>query len=144
MSPPARFRRGLFKCLYSWYCHSRTLKKRQIGTLGRHTHLFIAIRGNSTGERAGSGVDKIMTAWEEQGWKKPVYDINVKAERVTLQLEVGQVVYISEAADLRKERFYNRIQAYASYHPAMEKEQVIIEYIKEHGNISMMEATEIC
>ena len=98
----------------------------------------------NVGERAGSGVDKIMTAWEEQGWKKPVYDINVKAERVTLQLEVGQVVYISEAADLRKERFYNRIQAYASYHPAMEKEQVIIEYIKEHGNISMMEATEIC
>ena len=48
MSPQARFRRGLLKCLYSWYCHSRTLKKRQIGTLGRHTHLFIAIRGNST------------------------------------------------------------------------------------------------
>ena len=27
MSPQARFRRGLLKCLYSWYCHSRTLKK---------------------------------------------------------------------------------------------------------------------
>ena len=27
MSPQARFRRGLLKCLYSWHCHSRTLKK---------------------------------------------------------------------------------------------------------------------
>ena len=48
----------------------------------------------NVGERAGSGVDKIMTAWEEQNWKKPIYDISLRAERVTLQLEVGQIVYI--------------------------------------------------
>ena len=48
MSPQARFRRGLLKCLYSWYCILGLSKKRQISTLGRHTHLFIAIRGNSS------------------------------------------------------------------------------------------------
>ena len=61
----------------------------------------------NVGERAGSGVDKIMTAWEEQNWEKPIYDISLRAERVTLQLEVGQIVYIPGAADLRKENEYN-------------------------------------
>lgn len=28
----------------------------------------------NVGERAGSGVDKIMTAWAEQNWKKPEFD----------------------------------------------------------------------
>ena len=57
----------------------------------------------NVGERAGSGVDKIMTAWEEQNWEKPVYDISLKAERVILKLEVGQVRYIPGVADLRRE-----------------------------------------
>ena len=52
----------------------------------------------NVGERAGSGVDKIMTAWEEQYWTKPRYEISIKAERITLYLEVGQVVYIPGAA----------------------------------------------
>ena len=30
----------------------------------------------NVGERAGSGVDKIMTAWEEQNWKKPEFDFS--------------------------------------------------------------------
>ena len=56
----------------------------------------------NVGERAGSGVDKIMTAWEEQNWRKPEYDIALRAERVTLKLQVGQIVYIPGAADLRE------------------------------------------
>ena len=28
------------------------------------------------GERAGSGVDKIMTAWKEQNWKKLEFDFS--------------------------------------------------------------------
>lgn len=40
----------------------------------------------NVGERAGSGVDKIMTAWEEQYWTKPRYEISIKAERITLYL----------------------------------------------------------
>lgn len=90
----------------------------------------------NVGERAGSGVDKIMTAWEEQNWEKPVYDISLRAERVTLQLEVGQVVYIPGAADLRREETQEIL--------AVDKEQRIIDYLKAHGNISMKEATELC
>lgn len=28
----------------------------------------------NVGERSGSGVDKIMTAWAEQNWEKPEFD----------------------------------------------------------------------
>ena len=93
----------------------------------------------NVGERAGSGVDKIMTAWEEQSWKKPVYDISLRSERVTLQLEVGQVVYIPGAADLRTE-----VLTPANVTKLTEKERIIVEYIKTHGNVSMGKATEIC
>ena len=93
----------------------------------------------NVGERAGSGVDKIMTAWEEQNWKKPVYDISLRSERVTLQLEVGQVVYIPGAADLRTE-----VPTPANVTKLTEKERIIVEYIKTHGNVSMGKATEIC
>ena len=48
----------------------------------------------NVGERAGSGVDKIMTAWAEQNWKKPEFDFSERSDRVTLKLEVGQVIYI--------------------------------------------------
>ena len=54
----------------------------------------------NVGERAGSGVDKIMTAWAEQNWKKPEFDFSERSDRVTLKLEVGQVVYIPGAADI--------------------------------------------
>lgn len=94
----------------------------------------------NVGERAGSGVDKIMTAWEEQNWDKPVYDINLKSERVTLQLEVGQVVYIPGAADLRENEPRKSIVAKSE----ADREQMIIEYIKENGNITMKQATELC
>lgn len=57
----------------------------------------------NVGERAGSGVDKIMTAWAEQNWKKPEFDFSERNDRVTLKLEVGQVVYIPGAADIRNE-----------------------------------------
>ena len=93
----------------------------------------------NVGERAGSGVDKIMTAWEEQNWKKPVYDISLRAERVTLQLEVGQVVYIPGAADLKV-----LASASITLTKLTDKEKLIVEYIEVHGNISMSKATEVC
>lgn len=93
----------------------------------------------NVGERAGSGVDKIMTAWEEQNWKKPVYDISLRAERVTLQLEVGQVVYIPGAADLKM-----RASASITLIKLTDKEKRIVEYIEMYGNISMSKATEVC
>ena len=53
-----------------------------------------------------------------------------------MHLEVGQVVYIPGAADLRKGEIQES--------HAADKEQGIIEYIKIHGSISMKEATELC
>ena len=61
----------------------------------------------NVGERAGSGVDKIMTAWAEQNWKKPEFDFSERSDRVTLKLEVGQVVYIPGAVDLQTNRQWN-------------------------------------
>lgn len=58
----------------------------------------------NVGERTGSGVDKIMTAWAEQNWKKPEFDFSERNDRVTLKLEVGQVVYIPRAANLQTGR----------------------------------------
>ena len=87
----------------------------------------------NVGERAGSGVDKIMTSWEEQNWEKPVYDISLRAERVTLQLEVGQVVYIPGAADLKMNNDYNSSDLSLTRN---EKEQKIIDYIDLNGSIT--------
>lgn len=92
----------------------------------------------NVGERAGSGIDKIMTAWKEQGWKEPEFIFSLRAERVTIKLEVGQVVYVPGAADLREKRD-------VSYHmKAVSKEEIILEYIKRNGSINMGKATEIC
>ena len=91
----------------------------------------------NVGERAGSGVDKIMTAWAEQNWKKPEFDFSERSDRVTLKLEVGQVVYILEASDIRNE---NTNQEKAT---AVSKEDKIIEYIRQNGSISSQKAADI-
>ena len=36
-------------------------------------------------------------------WKEPEFDFSERSDRVTLKLEVGQVVYIPGAADIRNE-----------------------------------------
>ena len=90
----------------------------------------------NVGERAGSGVDKIMTAWAEQNWKKPEFDFSERSDRVTLKLEVGQVVYIPGAADIRNE---NTNQEKAT---AVSKEDKILEYIRQNGSISSQKAAE--
>ena len=41
-----------------------------------------------------------MTAWKEQNWKETKFDFSECSDRVTLKLEVGQVVYIPGAADI--------------------------------------------
>lgn len=91
----------------------------------------------NVGERAGSGVDKIMTAWAEQNWKKPEFDFSERSDRVTLKLEVGQVVYIPGAADIRNE---NTNQEKAT---AVSKEDKILEYIRQNGSISSQKAADI-
>lgn len=95
----------------------------------------------NVGERAGSGVDKIMTAWEEQSWKKLIYNLDLKSERVTLQLEVGQVTYIPGAADLRSEV---HAAATIALTELTKKERKILEYIEANGSITTQKVTEIC
>ena len=114
----------------------------------------------NVGERAGSGVDKIMTAWEEQNWRKPEYDIALRAERVTLKLQVGQIVYIPGAADLRENaqkeseyKYDDEDFGFSGVRESMceygnknftEKEQMIMEYLEKHTEVSIGKATQIC
>ncbi|HAD55138.1 MAG TPA: hypothetical protein DCG10_08145 [Lachnospiraceae bacterium] len=91
----------------------------------------------NVGERAGSGVDKILAAWKEQNWKEPEFDFSERLDRVTLKLEVGQVVYIPGAADIRNE---NTDQAVPK---SMLKEEKILDYIRQNGSISSQEAADI-
>ena len=91
----------------------------------------------NVGERAGSGVDKIMTAWKEQNWKEPEFDFSERSDRVTLKLEVGQIVYIPGAADIRNEN------TDPAEHMSMSKEEKILDYIRQNGSISSQEAADI-
>lgn len=94
----------------------------------------------NVGERAGSGVDKIMTAWAEQNWKKLEFDFSERNDRVTLKLEVGQVVYIPGAADIRNTTENGKTE----FTKAMLKEDRILAYIEKNGSISTHKVMEIC
>lgn len=94
----------------------------------------------NVGERAGSGVDKIMTAWAEQNWKKPEFDFSERNDRVTLKLEVGQVVYIPGAADIRNSTESDE----AEIMTIMSKEEKVLAYIRQNVSISMQKVMETC
>ena len=94
----------------------------------------------NVGERAGSGVDKIMTAWAEQNWKKPEFDFSERSDRVTLKLEVGQVVYIPGAVDLQTNRQSDSTEADEIRN--MNKGQRVMHYLKNHDSISTQQAME--
>ena len=93
----------------------------------------------NVGERAGSGVDKIMTAWAEQNWKKPEFDFSERSDRVTLKLEVGQVIYIPGAADIRDTTEGDKAETIT----AMSKAEKVLAYIRQNGSISMQKVMEI-
>ena len=93
----------------------------------------------NVGERAGSGVDKIMTAWAEQNWKKPEFDFSERNDRVTLKLEVGQVVYIPGVADIRDTTEGDKVETIT----AMSKDEKVLAYIRQNGSISMQKVMEI-
>lgn len=96
----------------------------------------------NVGERAGSGVDKIMTAWKEQNWKKPEFDFSERSDRVTLKLEVGQVVYIPGAADLHADGRAESTNTDKTV--KMSKEQRIMNYLKINESISTQDAMVLC
>ena len=70
-------------------------------------------------------------------WKEPEFDFSERSDRVTLKLEVGQVVYIPGAADIRNE---NTDQAELK---SMSKEERILEYIRQNGSVSSQQAADI-
>ena len=70
-------------------------------------------------------------------WKEPEFDFSERSDRVTLKLEVGQVVYIQGAADIRNE---NTDQAVPK---SMLKEEKILDYIRQNGSINSQEAADI-
>ena len=94
----------------------------------------------NVGERAGSGVDKIMTAWAEQNWKKPEFDFSERSDRVTLKLEVGQVVYIPGAADIRDTTEGDKAETITT----MSKVDKVLAYIRQNGSVSMQKVMETC
>ncbi len=96
----------------------------------------------NVGERAGSGVDKIMTAWAEQNWKKPEFDFSERNDRVTLKLEVGQVVYIPGAANLQVDRQVESTETDEIRN--LNKEQRVMHYLKSHDSISTQQTMELC
>lgn len=98
----------------------------------------------NVGERAGSGVDKIMTAWKEQNWKMPEFDFSERSDRVTLKLEVGQVVYIPGAADIRDENASQAEVTKTAEMSNLNKTQRVIHYLKSYESISTQEAMALC
>lgn len=57
---------------------------------------------------------------------------------MTLKLEVGQVVYIPGAADIRNENTDQAVQM------PMSKEEKILDYIRQNGSISTQKVMELC
>lgn len=98
----------------------------------------------NVGERAGSGVDKIMTAWKKQNWKESEFDFSERSDRVTLKLEVGQVVYIPGAADIRDENASQAEVTKIAEISNLNKTQRVIRYLKSYESISTQEAMALC
>ena len=83
-----------------------------------------------------------MTAWAEQNWKKPEFDFSERNDRVTLKLEVGQVVYIPRAVYLQTGRQVEPTETNEISN--MNKEQRVMLYLKSHESISTQEAMVLC
>lgn len=91
----------------------------------------------NVGEHAGSGVDKIFNAWDEQDWERPDFDISYSPERITVKLEVGQIKYIPNSVDLRD-------SVKTVIKDEMSNEEKILAYIKANGSISMGQVVTLC
>lgn len=89
-------------------------------------------------------IDKIMTAWAEQKWKKPEFDFSERSDRVSLKLEVGQVVYIPRAADIRDVNSSQVELTGTDGISDLNKEQRVMLYLKSHESISTQEAMRLC
>jgi len=110
----------------------------------RNPILFKLFNRVNVGERAGSGVDKVMTAWKEQGWKEPEFEISYQPERVIVNLEVGQVVYVPEVIDLRVREENSDVGVQTKTEADVTNEEKVLEYITQNGSIAKREVVELC
>ena len=74
-----------------------------------------------------------------KNWKTPEFDFSERTDRVTLKLEVGQVVYIPGAADLRNENTIEPEQT-----ERFSKEEKVLAYMRRNGSISTQVVADIC
>ena len=84
----------------------------------------------------------MLVSVAEQNWKKPEFDFSERNDRVTLKLEVGQVVYIPGAVNLQTNRQVDSIEADEIRN--LNKEQRVIHYLKSYDSISTQQAMELC
>ncbi len=69
-----------------------------------------------------------------------LFEFSERNDRVTLKLEVGQVVYIPGAADLRNTTESSESVIIKS----MPKEDMVLDYIRKNGSISMQKVMATC
>ena len=67
------------------------------------------------------------------------FDFSERNDRVTLKIEVGQVVYIPGAADIR-----STTDSEPETTVALSKEEKILAYIKQNGSVSTQKVMETC
>lgn len=72
--------------------------------------------------------------------KKTEFDFSERNVRVTLKFEVGQVVYIPGAADIRNTMESGETEIITT----MSKEDKVLAYIRQNGSISMQKVMETC
>jgi predicted HTH transcriptional regulator len=75
-------------------------------------------------------------------WKEPVFEITYQPERVTVYLEVGQVIYVPGLVDLRNQKV--TVDKLVEVKADMTNEEKVLDYIHTNGSISMSETMELC
>lgn len=77
------------------------------------------------GERAGSGIPKIMNIWNDEGMKEPVITEEFDPDRtiLTLSLEKKQAIKTSDKAPAPSSKAKK----------TLENQRKILEYLKDHG-----------
>ena len=53
----------------------------------RNPTIFKMFSKIGIGDRAGSGIGKIIEAWKEQGWEKPIFEVVTDPYRFIIKLE---------------------------------------------------------
>ena len=61
-------------------------------------------QNNTSRDINSCGIDKIVTAWAEQNWKKSEIDFSERNGRIILKFKAGQEVYILDVADIRNSK----------------------------------------